>query len=356
MSERTCTIGVVTSSPEAPRMDGLTEEQARRALGAVVAAAAGDALGAPYEFLSPIDASEDVEMLGGGILGWEPGEWTDDTAMSFAVLQAVADAPSGATLLDESVLDAVAASWFRWSLSATDIGALTSIVVEDAVLFAHGRGRNVPSAADFREAAQKAHRELDQSAGNGALMRVYAAVVGTLRESDDVAERAIDALTELTHVDQDAREASILWGFIVRHAIFTGRIDAQPGLARLSQASQDIWRSRLEEAEVAEPRDFPRNGWVVSALQAAWSAVCAQMPLPADKFAARDALARGLEMAVRSGNDTDTVASIAGALLGGALGAKAVPTEWRRLLHGWPEAELHDLMIVVERLLSRRGC
>ncbi len=39
---------------------------------------------------------------------------------------------------------------------------------------------------------------------------------------------------------------------------------------------------------------------------------------------------------MRAGHDTDTVAAIAGGLLGAAYGASAVPLQWRGLLHGWP--------------------
>ena len=52
---------------------GLTAAQRQRAVGAVVAAATGDALGAPYEFQAPVVDSEEIDMIGGGVLGWQPG-------------------------------------------------------------------------------------------------------------------------------------------------------------------------------------------------------------------------------------------------------------------------------------------
>ena len=85
---------------------------------------------------------------------------------------------------------------------------------------------------------------------------------------------------------------------------------------------------RLDEAEQARPRDFTRNGWVVEALQAAWCAI-ATTPVPADDPAAgafrAGHLRLALESAVRGGRDADTVAAIAGGLLGAAYGASAVP-------------------------------
>jgi len=51
----------------------------------------------------------------------------------------------------------------------------------------------------------------------------------------------------------------------------------------------------------------------------------------------------GLHAAVAGGGDTDTVAAIAGQLLGAAYGASAVPARYRRLLHGWPGMRVRDL-------------
>ena len=57
-----------------------------------------------------------------------------------------------------------------------------------------------------------------------------------------------------------------------------------------------------------------------------------------------DHLRLGTDAAVRAGDDTDTVAAIAGGLLGAAYGASAVPLEWRVRLHGWPGLRAHDLV------------
>lgn len=54
----------------------------------------------------------------------------------------------------------------------------------------------------------------------------------------------------------------------------------------------------------------------------------------------------GLYAAVHAGNDTDTIAAIAGGLLGARWGEAAVPAEWRDVVHGWPglaAAALADL-------------
>ena len=72
-----------------------------RAVGAVLASAAGDALGAPHEFGPALDPALELSMTGGGSFGWEPGEWTDDTQTSLAVLAPLAEVLTGAALLLE---------------------------------------------------------------------------------------------------------------------------------------------------------------------------------------------------------------------------------------------------------------
>ena len=62
----------------------LTDDQLDRATGVLLATAAGDALGAGYEFTYPTAATT-IDMVGGGPFGWAPGEWTDDTSMAIAI-------------------------------------------------------------------------------------------------------------------------------------------------------------------------------------------------------------------------------------------------------------------------------
>ena len=65
----------------------------------------------------------------------------------------------------------------------------------------------------------------------------------------------------------------------------------------------------------------------------------------AGSFAAQH-FQHALEAAVRGGGDTDTVAAIAGGLLGARWGASAVPLAWRRILHGWPGLRGRNLIIL----------
>jgi ADP-ribosylglycohydrolase len=74
----------------------VTPLQNDRAAGVLVALAAGDALGAGYEFSAPLPDGAEVTMKGGGPFGFAPAEWTDDTSMAIPIAQALLEAGSDA--------------------------------------------------------------------------------------------------------------------------------------------------------------------------------------------------------------------------------------------------------------------
>ena len=95
--------------------------------GVLLATAAGDALGAPYEFAPARGPELPVEMVGGGV--WEPGEWTDDTSMAIAIAEVAA---TGADLRDPAAQERIVARWHEWSLRAKDVGIQTRSVLSAA--------------------------------------------------------------------------------------------------------------------------------------------------------------------------------------------------------------------------------
>lgn len=307
-----------------------------RAAGALLATAAGDALGAAYEFGPPMPPEAPVAMAGGGSFGWAPGEWTDDTAMALVI----ADAAAHGDLRDEAVQDRIAAGWAGWALEAKDVGVQTLQVLEAARATAKAEGLDVPRARHLREAAAELHARTGRTAGNGSLMRTAPVALAYLGDRDGLIEAAT-AVSALTHADPEAGEACVLWSLAIRHAVLTGELDARVGLGGLEPEARSRWSARLAAAERARAETFVDNGWAVHALQAAWSAI---MLTPVTAYDPERHLADALENAVRAGGDTDTVAAIAGGLLGACHGAGAVPGEWHDVLHGWPGRRAADLV------------
>ncbi len=307
--------------------------QVDRAIGAVLVSAAGDALGAGYEFRPAVPEPTPIRMAGGGSFGWAPGEWTDDTSMAVPILRTLA---RGGDPASEAALDGLVAAWADWARTAPDVGIQTRNVLS---------GLEARTASRARAAARREHEARGRSAGNGSLMRTAPLVLGYLRGDDGEAVRlagAARAISDLTHHEQDAGDACVLWCEAIRHAVLTGELDVLRGLELLDLDRRHTWTERLVRAEHAEPVDFTAsNGWVVSALQAAYAAVRRSTSL-------EDALVR----AVRTGNDTDTVAAIAGGLAGALYGVSALPGRWRELLHGWPGLRADDLVALGEQALD----
>ena len=322
----------------------LTLAQLDRAVSALLGTAAGDALGAPYEFGPPRGPQLEVAMVGGGSFGWEPGEWTDDTSMAIAIAEVAA---TGADLREEQALDALVRRWHEWSQEANDVGVQTRSVLSRA-------GRRGISAQTARTESAALHEITGRTAGNGSLMRTAPLALAYL-DDETALVQAARSVSELTHYDPEAGDACMLWCLAIRHAILTGSLDVRIGLHYIDAERRGLWAKRLELAEKSQPSNFKNNGWVVEALQAAWSAI-STTPIPADVPAKGvfrvDHLGLALDAAVRGGGDTDTVAAIAGGLLGAAYGASAVPTEWRRLLHGWPGLGTRDLVALATQIMK----
>ena len=76
---------------------------------------------------------------------------------------------------------------------------------------------------------------------------------------------------------------------------------------------------------------FNPNGYVISAFQAALSAII-ETPVPVDNPSGH--FMNALEAAIRIGDDCDTVAAIAGSLLGPRWGVNAIPKGWKEIIHG----------------------
>lgn len=397
----------------------LTAAQLDRARGVLLATAAGDALGAHYEFGPPLADGTPVAMLGGGSLGWEPGEWTDDTSMAIAIAEVAA---RGDDLRAASAQDAIVARWATWATTAPDVGNQTRLVLgsvaERSVAGQSVAGQSVtgqsvagqsvagqsvtgqsvaglsggPASAEFGrdpfsagttrtaegvvsgaagaaatalKASGDLHMRTGHTAGNGSLMRTAPVALAYLRDGrEDALTGAATQLSAVTHYDPEAGEACVLWCHIIRHAVLTGELEPGAGLRYLRNGSRRVWAQRLDEASRSRPADFTHNGWVVEALQGAWSAITTGATASAAGASAsatgRSASTAGepghlrvaLEAAVRGGRDADTVAAIAGGVLGAVHGASAVPAQWREILHGWPGLNADDLATLAERIVA----
>src|SRR6478609_5420693 len=201
-----------------------------RAAGVLLGSAAGDALGAGYEFTHP-RAGATIGMVGGGAFDWAPGEWTDDTAMTLATARVTA---TGADLNTTAGLDAVAAGFAQWyALRPKDIGNQT---------------RAVLSARDRTGAAMQAtaRRLSGRKGGNGSLMRTAPVGIAYLDNADACTKAALQ-VSALTHDDERAHQACQLWSSAIRHAVLHGSFDgARWYLETADPSVRDFWAPLLD--------------------------------------------------------------------------------------------------------------
>lgn len=179
------------------------------------------------------------------------------------------------------------------------------------------------------------------SAGNGSLMRTAPVALAALGDDDAIVELTM-TISALTHGDPLAGEACALWCVGIDRAMREGHFEGvRDGVELLPANRRAFWSERLDEAAAGPPSRFTPNGFVVTALQAALSAIW-NTPVPEVEPCRH--LQAALHAAIRIGHDTDTVAAIAGGLLGAGWGATAIPVEWQVLLHGRPGYKARDLV------------
>lgn len=287
----------------------LSKLQEQAAIGALVGAAVGDALGAPFEFQEPglFESTfpnpiigEKGEMIGGGHFNWAPGEFTDDTQMALALAE---------SLIESGGFDpARTFGHFRaWAHTANDIGNTT---------------RSALSIGDHAIAAEHAHKEIGYTASNGAVMRV--APVGIMGVTYG-AEWTIKVAREqaaLTHFDPIAQWSAVVVAEYIRRLIVTGNaVDSLDGLADLVPLE---YRKDIKSAiDGTNPMlDDSNGGALVCIAQAFWA------------YRQADSFSEAVQLVINLGGDTDTVAAVTGAMAGARFGVQGIPARWTTYLHG----------------------
>jgi ADP-ribosylglycohydrolase/protein-tyrosine phosphatase len=294
----------------------------RRVSGAVLGAAIGDALGHPTEFYSyeQLEGKYGSGGVKGFELWWEGDDgkrfapYTDDTQMAEIVLQAIVD--HGTTEVSfESAMEGMAAGFGHW---------------HDSPQGGHRAPGTTCLAGAKRLAAGVPWREAGDPHGGGcgSVMRAYP--FGLLLGFDlERAERWAVEHSRMTHQAPMALAAcaamavgiawemaaaapsSTLWAMVEaakRHDPATGSM--------AEHALHDAYQGADARRVLTE-----LQGWNAREAIAAAMFVVARHP--------RDIRAALLEAANASG-DSDSIATLVGALLGARLGVGALPEEWVR--------------------------
>jgi ADP-ribosyl-[dinitrogen reductase] hydrolase len=289
---------------------------------ALLAHACGDALGAPAEFLDRdrvwIDMGV-IRNLDGGA-GWEPGEWTDDTAMAVEVAEGILEAPG-------DPVPAVGARWLRWAPTSKDLGGTIRAVFHEY--------KAMGARASWPAAAQRAPQvAAGRSAGTGSLMRslpialafrdrttmlTMSARISAMTHWDPLPEACCAVFCLWVSMLLDGADRTAAWHEAVADA--RRRFAAWPAVAGTPGPSPlpDGFWDRL----TAIPRLYEGHlvatwqGYVVDCLECVvWHAL---------KAASLEAL---LIAIANRGMESDTIGAIAGGAAGAYWGEDAIPQRW----------------------------
>jgi len=304
----------------------------KRARGALLGLAAGDALGTTLEFQAleapafpALATGPHRVMVGGGPFNLEPGQVTDDTQMAACLAASLRE--NGAFVVDD-----VARRYLMWARDAFDVGNQTA-----AALNLIARGTDPRSAGKLVWEAQAR-----QAAGNGSLMRT--APIGVFFAEDrEALRRAAREDSAITHYDPRCQEACTAFDAAIASAVSGAAAEPmavwEVARAEISRGDlvADLDAARADDPELySEDLHLHRHqGFVRVAFRLAFWEL-----LHAPSFE------EGLVDVVNRGGDADTNGAIAGALLGAVHGEDAIPEAWRRAvvdaLMGGPPGALRD--------------
>ncbi|MER7456268.1 ADP-ribosylglycohydrolase family protein [Micromonospora sp. NPDC126480] len=309
----------------------------RRAAGSLFGLAYGDALGKPTEFLTVTEILRRYGPAGPRELTGDPALVTDDTQMALAVGWALHEAPK---LTPEAVEPLLRRRFVDWSVSPDNNRAPGMTCLRACAELARGVRWQEATVAD--------------SKGCGANMRVTP--VGLLDVDLDTLAGLAQLQAGLTHGHPTGLAASELTAYAVRllcdgaalvdvPAALVERAREQRGIYR-EEWLGDLWRV----AGAAGPVAFIAPGWdecaaILDRLRVALAAPddggdpCR---LTGEGWVAEEALATALYCAVRhagdpvtalargatTAGDSDSIAALAGAFVGAALGMPAWPAGW----------------------------
>lgn len=251
--------------------------------GAVYGFMIGDAMGATTEFMS----RDDIEsiypdyihnIIGGGVFGWDAGECTDDTQMSWCIMKVLVDCPAICNLNSSYFKFMVADEFVKWYDSdPKDIG--------NACANGIARYKNTHGFID----------DNDGILGNGALMRAMpCALVG--RDDLNIAQ------ADITHPNETNRRIILKYSKLLQNYVM-GNYS--------SETSMGLRSSLVNSQGYSEP-----SGNVLDTIANAiyWS----------NKPTFRECIVG----AVNDGGDADTIAAIAGSLSGARFGLEQIPCKW----------------------------
>ena len=278
-------------APRSKRGYGKGLSSRQRALGAYLGLAVGDALGATVEFMPPLEIRRRYTLhrhiRGGGWLGLQPGQVTDDTTMSLALGEAILNHGSVDATIAAQAFDA----WMR--AKPVDIGN----TVRRGIMH-------------FRRTGNPENLLSEHDAGNGACMRCLpVALLSVYSGTDYVAMNKAQAhVTHHNPISDAACECVI--------AMIHGAFKHQ-SLQDQRQGPVQTLLDKYSGFGFEQDRVTTPSAYVVDTLRAVFQALFEN-----------DDFETALVDVVNRGGDADTTGAILGMITGAYYGVEAIPKQW----------------------------
>lgn len=289
--------------------------------GLLLGAAVGDAIGLPFEGLSPRRVARRLRgraldhrlLLGRGMT-------SDDTEHACLVAQSLLEHPA-----DPAGFRRALARRLRWWLAGIPAGI----------------GLATLRATTRLWLGWSPERSGVASAGNGPAMR--APLLGAYLQDRQMLVEFVRVSTRLTHTDPRAEQGALVAAIAARRAVSTpagAPINRGEALEEVRSAATNAQlAAALELAANALERGDPAARLVadLGSRRGVSGYVVHTVPVALYLWLAHEGnLREAVSEAVRLGGDTDTVAALVGALCGATHGEPAIPADWLAGLWEWP--------------------
>lgn len=294
--------------------------------GTLLGLALGDALGTTLEFQSPGSFKPINDLVGGGVFGLKPGQWTDDTSMALCLAD---------SLINCETFDAYDQlerylRWYRHGENSStgrcfDIGNAT----REALLL-------------FEETYQPYCGSTDaQSSGNGSIMRLAPIPLRYYTKPDDLIKYAAFS-SRTTHASvlcvQTCEYMSAMIAAAIQGASKQDLLNPQYIIKRYPLLKKEVepalWQVINGSYKTNQPPQIYGSGYVIKTLEAAlWA------------FYHTSTFEKGALKVVNLGDDADSTGAVYGQIAGAFYGYSALPPAWLKKIY-----RALDIEVMAERL------
>jgi poly(ADP-ribose) glycohydrolase ARH3 len=275
-------------------------------LGTILGVAVGDAVGAFFEGSDPVPEAEVAKKISGAKML----KYTDDTQMTLDLAR---------TLIMRNEFDParVAAEFVNNYDPSRRYGWSTTKVLQ-----------LIRTGTSWEQAAKQIMNGCG-SYGNGAAMRVSPLALVYCHDRDRMIE-SVKTASAITHNHPLGIEGAVIQAEALRLALFASPQNFDPASfvsSVLDVVESDIYREKIETVcrflDIKASPDEIRNtlGCGSEAFNSVPTALFCFLENPCD-------FSKCVLKAVSLGGDADTIASMAGALVGALIGKSAIPDAW----------------------------